>query len=269
MSLNEIQEKLVEESMNNCTSALRNLVATKNAISGLAILQDHWDDAFANYQSTLAYCKSVDATRGVKTDTFQIIHCLWNALECCKVNPELLSAEQQAEYLSELTELQNHFLAKAEEKLAKAVENVTKCEFKTGDLDAAFDTLRAWAKRLNFNSDFRYDLKEFQPYLFSAEDYRDFFRKRFRRCVVRTRDPSITRFLDSLKVGARSRGHAIDDRRHQRARQRTRDCLRRRRSALSGAVEGVRAGPACACNGGAGTVQRPSVASTGSRRSRT
>ena len=251
MSLNEIQEKLVEESMNNCTAALRNLVATKNAISGLAILQDHWDDAFANYQSTLAYCKSVDATRGVKTDTFQIIHCLWNALECCKVNPELLSAEQQAEYLSELTELQNHFLAKAEEKLAKAVENVTKCEFKTGDLDAAFDTLRAWAKRLNFNSDFRYDLKEFQPYLFSAEDYRDFFRKRFRRCV------------------ARSRGHAIDDRRHQRARQRTRDCLRRRRSALSGAVEGVRAGPACACNGGAGTVQRPSVASTGSRRSRT
>lgn len=267
MSLNEIQEKLVEESMNNCTAALRNLVATKNAISGLAILQDRWDEAFANYQSTLAYCKSVDATRGVKTDTFQIIHCLWNALECCKVNPELLSAEQQTGYLSELSELQNQFLAKAEEKLARAVESVTKCEFKPGDLDTAFDTLRTWAKRLNFNSDFRYDLREFQPYLFSAEDYRDFFRKRFRRCMVRTRDPSITRFLDSLKVGARLGSHTIDDHRRQRAHQRTCDCLRGRRSALSGAVEGVRAGSARARHGGIGAVQRTSVASASSCRS--
>ena len=265
MSLNEIQEKLVEESMNNCTAALRNLVATRNAISGLAILQNRWDDAFANYQSTLAYCKSVEATRGVKTDPFQIIHCLWNALECSKVNPGLMGAEQQTACLSELTELQNQFLGKAEEKLAKAVENATKCEFKPADLDEVIDILRTWAKRLNFDNAFQYDLKEFQPFLFSPSDYACFFKKRFRRCVVHTRDSSIVRFLTSLQVGALSGNHEIDHHQYQRARQRPRDCLRRRWTALSGAVEDIRAVSARACDCRAGRVQRTSVVGAGFR----
>ena len=55
MSLTEIQSNLEETIQMDCEGAWRDLIATRNAICGLLILQGNRRQAIENYKQTLEY----------------------------------------------------------------------------------------------------------------------------------------------------------------------------------------------------------------------
>lgn len=78
MSLMEIQENLRNDVHNDCETALRDLVACRNAIAGIYILQKRWKEASDVYRETLDFCAEQKKEHGVETDALQQIHCLFN-----------------------------------------------------------------------------------------------------------------------------------------------------------------------------------------------
>ena len=78
MSLREVQESLRSDVHNDCETALRELVASRNAVAGILILQKRWKEASEMYQKTLDFCGEQKREQGIETDALQQIHCLAN-----------------------------------------------------------------------------------------------------------------------------------------------------------------------------------------------
>ena len=196
-SLQEIQACLVEDYTAACTAALRDVVATRNAIAGLLILQGGWEEAFAEYQTTLEFCRGVEAKQGVKTDAFQVIHCLWNALACCAQRPALQTAEQQEASRTELVALEASFLEKTQARLAQAEQNLEVQAFDPRELGMALECLREWASQLNFGKEV---VVGDDGCSYSEEGCAELFRAKYARDRVRTTDSRILQFVNGVEV---------------------------------------------------------------------
>ena len=192
----------MEDSLADCTSTLRDLVATKNAIAGLLILLNEWGKAFAEYQTTLEFCRGLESKQGVKTDSFQVIHCLWNSLACCVHCPELLPAEKRTASSKELSQLETSFLDRTHAKLKQAESNLEQHALDLEELDVVMGYIRDWATRMNFNKEVVIGKEECKyrqegcSYLFSCD---------YRYENVTTTDSQVISFMSTIQVIVGSR----------------------------------------------------------------
>ena len=180
---------------------MRDVVATKNAIAGLLILENKWEEAFAQYQATLGFCRAVEEKQGVKTDAFQVIHCLWNSLACCAQCPSLLTAEQQTACRAELAALEQSFLAKTREKLEQTKTNLETQPFEIHDVDVALGYLREWATMLNFGVEV--NLREGGVWKYSEQGCVALFKEEYKESAMWTVDSRILAFMNTITVCVR------------------------------------------------------------------
>ena len=129
MSLKEIQSNL-EESLNlDCEGILRDLVATRNAICGLLVLDGKISEAINEYKLTLKFCEEQKEKNKIDTDNLQLIHCLHNMVEMNQIQNILSSEEIEQAKNREQTE-SSKYVSRSQEMLMKAVR-----ESNTGQFD--------------------------------------------------------------------------------------------------------------------------------------
>ena len=121
MSLAEIQSNLEETIQMDCEGAWRDLIATRNAICGLLILQGNRRQAIENYKQTLEYCKEQKEKNRIDTDHLQIIHCLHNLVEMNQI--ELVLSSDEMEQAHEDEEIERaKYVSRANDTLMKTVQ---------------------------------------------------------------------------------------------------------------------------------------------------
>lgn len=119
MSLREVQESLRSDVHNDCETALRELVASRNAVAGILILQKRWKEASEMYQKTLDFCGEQKREQGVETDALQQIHCLANMV-AINDHAGALSPQQVEETKQRERELCRLFVERSSLSMKKA-----------------------------------------------------------------------------------------------------------------------------------------------------
>lgn len=133
-----MKDKLVENQILECQNTLRNLVASRNAIAGMKILQGNIEEAAAYYKQTLEDCKKYLEGDEIHTDLVQLIHCNFNLLCCEKWRPGLLDVSFVNEIRATMNQEINVFLEKSKSNLDKAIANLATHTLPENLIDDAF-----------------------------------------------------------------------------------------------------------------------------------
>ena len=120
MSLAEIQSNLEETIQIDCEGAWRDVVATRNAICGLLILQGNRIEAINRYQQTLKDCEKQIELNSIHTDHLQTIHCLHNLIEMNQIE-STLSCDEIERLLMEKQREETIYVSRSNDALNQTI----------------------------------------------------------------------------------------------------------------------------------------------------